>query len=126
MIKIKILKKPKIISLILGVLTIVFFVVLAKHKTKEDCIRIGEMYVNMEYKGLIKQKFEDMENHALPTLTIINEGKQSKTFGSFRETSGLYNYSQVGDTIIKERGSLIVKILRVDKDTIFNLDFNCP
>lgn len=126
MIKIQIIKKPKMISLILGALTIVFFIVLAKRNAKVDCIRLRETYINMEYKGLIMQKFEDMENQALPTLTIINEKKQSKTFGSFRETSGLYNYSQVGDSIIKEKGSLKVQILRADKDTIFNLDFNCP
>lgn|SRR5690554_1291079 len=126
MIKIQIIKKPKMISLILGALTIVFFIVLAKRNAKVDCIRLRETYINMEYKGLIMQKFEDMENQALPTLTIISEKKQSKTFGSFRETSGLYNYSQVGDSIIKEKGSLKVQILRADKDTIFNLDFNCP
>jgi hypothetical protein len=126
MLKIKLIKKPKKISLILGVLTIAFFIVLAKHKAKEDCIQIRDMYVNVEYKGLIKMKFEDFENHAIPTLTIINEDKQNKIFGSFRETSGLYNYSQVGDSIIKEKGSLKVKIIRADKDTIFNLDFNCP
>lgn len=114
------------ISQILGALTIVFFIVLAKRNAKVDCIRLRETYINMEYKGLIMQKFEDMENQALPTLTIISEKKQSKTFGSFRETSGLYNYSQVGDSIIKEKGSLKVQILRADKDTIFNLDFNCP
>lgn len=126
MIKIQIIKKPKMISLILGALTIVFFIVLAKRNAKVDCIRLRETYINMEYKGLIMQKFEDMENQALPTLTIISEKKQSKTFGSFRETSGVYNYSQVGDSIIKEKGSLKVQILRADKDTIFNLDFNCP
>lgn len=126
MIKIQIIKKPKMISLILGALTIVFFIVLAKRNAKVDCIRLRETYINMEYKGLIMQKFEDMENQALPTLTIISEKKQSKTFGGFRETSGLYNYSQVGDSIIKEKGSLKVQILRADKDTIFNLDFNCP
>ena len=125
MIEIKLIKKPKAISLILGVLTIIFFIFLAKERAKNDCIRIKEKYVNIEYKGIINRKFEDNENHSLPTL-IIKEKNQRKIFGSFRDISGLYKYSQEGDSIIKENGSLKVKIKRDGKDTIFSLDFNCP
>ena len=124
MVKIKLIKKPKKISLILGLLTIIFFIFLAKERTKEDCIRIKKKYVNKEYNGIINRKFEDKENHALPTL-IIKEENQPKIFGSFRDISGLYEYTQVGDSIIKEKGSLKVMIIRDDIDTIFKLDFDC-
>ena len=122
--KIKLIKKPKKISLILGLLTIIFFIFLAKERSIEDCIRIRKTYVNKEYNGIINKKFEDKENHALPTF-IIKEENERKIFGSFRDNSGLYEYSQVGDSIIKEKGSLEVKIIRDDEDTIFKLDFNC-
>jgi len=124
MVKIKLIKKPKKISLILGLLTIIFFIFLAKERTKEDCVSIKKKYVNKGYNGIINRKFEDKENHALPTL-IIKEENQRKIFGSFRDISGLYEYSQVGDSIIKEKGSLKVKIIRDDKETIFKLDFDC-
>lgn len=124
MIKIRLIKKPKKISLILGLLTIIFFIFLAKERSKEDCIRIRKKYVNKKYNGIINRKFKDKENHALPTL-IIKEKNQRKIFGSFRDISGLYEYSQVGDSIIKEKESLKIKIIRDNKDTIFKLDFNC-
>lgn len=125
MIKPKLALKPKKISIVLGILTIIVFTILAKERSKDDCLDIKEKYLNIEYKGIVVRKFEDKENHAIPTL-IIREKNQEKIFSTFRDFGGLYAYAQIADSIIKEKGTLEVRIVRDKNDTTINMDFNCP
>ena len=118
-------KRLKIFSFFLMVITIVFSVFLVKKKIKEDCISVREQFFNTEYEGVVNKKFKDKENHAAKTL-IIKGKTEKKIFRKYRDISGLYEYSQVGDSIKKEKGTAKVKITRGDRDTTFILDFNCP
>jgi hypothetical protein len=116
--------KPRKIPLILGFITIIFFVYLAKKKSKEDCIRVREQYLNAEYNGVVSNKFKGKENHAAKTL-IIKGKTEKKFFRKYRDISGLYEYVRVGDSIYKPNGSLDVKVIRGKRDTIFSIDLEC-
>jgi hypothetical protein len=116
--------KPRKIPLILGFITIIFFVYLAKKKSKEDCIRVREQYFNAEYKGVVNKKFKDKENHAAKTL-IIKGKTEKKIFRKYRDISGLYEYARVGDSIYKPKRSLKVKVIREEKETVFTIDLEC-
>lgn len=116
--------KPRKIPLILGFITIIFFVYLAKKKIKEDCLRVREQYFNAEYKGVMDEKFKDKENHAAKTLII--KGKTEKTvFRKYRDRSDLCEYARVGDSIYKPKESLKVKVIRSRKENVFIIDLDC-
>jgi hypothetical protein len=106
------------------VITIVFSVFLVKKKINEDCRRVKEQYLNVEYKGIVDEKFKDKENHAAKTL-IIKGKTAKKVFRKYRDRSGLYEYARVGDSIYKPKGSLKVKVIREEKETVFTIDLDC-
>lgn len=117
-------KKLKIFSFFLMVITIVFSVFLVKKKIKEDCRRVKEQYLNVEYKGIVDEKFKDKENHSAKTL-IIKGKTAKKVFRKYRDRSGLYEYARVGDSVYKPKGSLKVKVIREEKETVFTIDLDC-
>ncbi len=63
---------------------------------------------------------------AYPTLDLQSkEGYQFKNTDFDFDKSNLFNFLSVGDSIKKERGSAIVRVINKEVDTTFKVDFGC-
>lgn len=113
-----------VISFILMTLTIIVFISIAKRTSIKDCISQENFLKTTKYKGIISGKYENANKHYLPTLEI-KEGNQKKVFESFRDISGIYDFAQIGDSIIKDSGTLKIEIIRNNKGNNFIIDLNC-
>jgi len=82
------------------------------------------MILEMELNGMVLEKFRDSTNHNYNTL-IINDLQTNKNFKLYiiNESGGFYKSVNIGDTIIKNTSSLIIKdITQGWTDT---LNYNC-
>lgn len=46
-------------------------------------------------------------------------------YRKYKDISGMYEYTHIGDSAIKKEGTLIVRIIRNNVDHSFQIDFNC-
>ncbi|PKQ46752.1 hypothetical protein [Confluentibacter flavum] len=87
-----------------------------------DKIVYDEYHSN--YEGLVTEKYIDKQNHAIPIIIIRNQifGDNKKDF--VFQSSELFDFIKVGDTITKKRESLLINIKRKNLDTLIKLDFD--
>jgi hypothetical protein len=76
------------------------------------------------FKGIINRAFEDKENHNTKTLLIENNGDIQVFYLAF-DKSGLFEYLQKGDSVIKKYKSYDIIVKRNDEVKVFKLDYNC-
>lgn len=104
-----------VLFFLLGVITIcgiVFFgKIIFEHET-----------LNLNFKGKLESKYIDNHNHNIPTLKIV-VGEKIIVYDIANDESGLFEYIQAGDSIIKLSNSLNVRVSNSQKDTIFVLKF---
>jgi hypothetical protein len=81
-----------------------------------SCSNCYEYTIDLDFKGIVIEKKEDMNNHAYPSF-IIGESSKKTSFGGV-PFYDLYDTIEVGDSIIKKHGSLDFKIIR--RDSIIN------
>ncbi len=110
---------------ILGFITIILVSKIGFERNNEqgklDCI-CGDWFKRTEFNEKVTGRFEDSDNHMVPTL-VINNDESNKVF-LHKETSGFYYHVDLGDSIEKAANSLIVKIFR-DSVEIWQLSC-CP
>jgi hypothetical protein len=73
-------------------------------------------------KGKIINKIIDKTDHNIPKI-IIGDKKDSLIFDLANESSGLFDFVQVGDSILKIKNDRKVRIFNDEKDSIFILAF---
>jgi len=76
------------------------------------CIKHYEGHQSIEVNGMIIKKFRN-ENHAIRTFELQKEGKQF-SYAIFYDIPGLWDHSEVGDSLIKPAGSLEYKLVKPD------------
>jgi|WetSurMetagenome_2_1015567.scaffolds.fasta_scaffold06382_5 hypothetical protein len=78
----------------------------------------------IRFNGIITKKFNDFENHNYNALILseFNMNQSTKLF-FINELSRFYDYVSVGDTIVKEYGSLTIN--KISKKKIFKLKYDC-
>ncbi len=79
---------------------------------------------NLSFKGIIDSIYLDLGNHNAKIIEI-RTGNESKPFYIEYDRSGLFEFSQKGDSIIKKSESYVIVIIRNDVVTSFNLDYGC-
>ncbi len=89
-----------------------------------NCVNCGSGY-SKEIKerkvyGVIKSQYLDKENHNTPTF-VLGEDNKILTLIGLRD---LFLVSNVGDTILKDTGSLNYKLIKSDTILIFNVKCN--
>ena len=121
--------KKGIVFLIIGwiLLYLVFFKILPYLSDKYHGCYIHQDVYTQRIKSVVLDKFIDSKNH--DNETIIYWGKNNKqeimTFtGDF---DGLYDFLNVGDSIIKEPHTLYYKVIfqKTGKDTLFKFYSSC-
>ncbi|HRW21694.1 MAG TPA: hypothetical protein PLO05_09845 [Bacteroidales bacterium] len=91
-------------------------------KAEEEINQAIDAYKKEEFQGTIIKKFIDKNEHSFKKV-IITENQDKRTILFDIETSGIYDYFEIGDSIIKEKGTLEVRIIRHDLDTILEMKF---
>ncbi len=80
------------------------------------------LFLVQEYNGIIIDKYIDENQHNFKKI-IINEEFKKRTILFNIEIGGIYEYFEIGDSIIKQSGSLQVRIIRQDLDTTLLMKF---
>lgn len=73
--------------------------------------------------GKVLDRFIDSKSHSYPTLQISNYNK--KLVIHEYDKSGFYDFVEIGDSLIKEKGSLDIRLIRNELDTVFTIDYGC-
>ncbi|MGE4288586.1 MAG: hypothetical protein AB7E36_07855 [Salinivirgaceae bacterium] len=81
-----------------------------------------DSYRNKSFYGVIVNKYQDKQNHNYKTILISNSGGAKSVVIEW-ELGDLYNYLQINDSVIKEKGNLFVKVWREDLDTVLFMKF---
>lgn len=91
-------------------------------KAEEEINQAVNAYRQEEFQGTIIKKFIDRNEHNFNKV-IITEDQDIRTVLFDIETSGIYDYFEIGDSIIKEAGTLQIRVIRHDKDTVLKMKF---
>lgn len=115
-----------ILKAILAILIVIggVWFIKTREYSDEDYIEVVKMYKRNTYKGRVLDKYMDSRYYEYITLLEIYNIKT--TISMDLEVSGLYDFIQVGDSIIKKSGELQVRIIRESEnlDTIYQMKFN--
>jgi len=120
--KMKILLKIWVITSIIGLFVIVFWLSQMIQSPEEAIGLAVDNYRVEEYKGVITNKFIDKKEHNLKKVFIRENNKQRLILFDI-ETSGVYSYFEIGDSLIKNRGSLQIRVIRNKIDTTLQMKF---
>jgi len=93
-----------------------------KLSPEEHFNRAVNAYIIEEYSGIIINKFIDREEHNFKKV-IINENSSERVILLDIEQGGLFEFLNVGDSIIKTKGNLKVKVIRNNVDTLIEMKF---
>ncbi|MFW6020444.1 MAG: hypothetical protein ACOCPM_07670 [Bacteroidales bacterium] len=101
--------------------------------SKSPQCRNEERILEAQWKSNVLKKFIDSTEHNYPTIVIFEYDTIFKKVVNWEEElvffdhekSGFYDYVRVGDSIIKEKNSMDIRVIRGNKDTVFTIDYGC-
>ena len=70
--------------------------------------------IKSEYKGIVLEKGIDKANHSSPYIV-------KKNFGKYFEDELIWQYVEIGDSLVKNKGTSKLKIYK--KDTLIIVDY---
>ena len=89
---------------------------------REFAIKIIDSYEQEKFTGTIINKYIDKNEHSFNKI-IIQEDNRERTLLFDQEIGGIYNFFNVGDSIVKKEGSLKVRVKRGKLDTVIIMKF---
>jgi hypothetical protein len=116
-------KKKILLSLLFTLITILVFYLFIPSE-KEICLKAFSDALKLEFKGTVREKFIDNNNHLAPTI-IVESGKDSIKITDYRDRSGLFEYLEKGDSIIKSNNSPLITVKRNDVNSSFTITYDC-
>jgi|GEM_PF-1526293 len=78
---------------------------------------------DLEYSGVVTNKFIDKKEHNFRKVVIQENGQKRTILYNF-ENGGLFDFISINDSIIKTEGNLKVQIIRSNLDTVINMSFS--
>ncbi|MBB6612773.1 hypothetical protein H7F15_17155 [Pontibacter sp. Tf4] len=110
-----------ILSLVFMILVRYFFPYMVKSSLCDKEQELKDAHLN----GVVKQKYIDKPNHAAEVLLVHHlNGSEYKLYLD-GDSSSLYNYATVGDSIYKELESTKVEVYREGNAKAFMVAFGC-
>lgn len=101
------LEKNKLLFILFLLILILYFFKCSKHDIKKQQIKIN---LDLEYNGIIKNKFIDKFEHSWPVIVLNNEKK-------IYVPDNIYHKIQIKDSVFKRKESLLIMVFR-DSQTI--------
>ena len=109
--------------IIIGIVVIYIFFYVNTPTYEDEVKGTIDAYRAQQYSGVIINKYIDKEQHLFKKI-IIKEGNNERTLLFDAEIGGIYDFFSIGDSIVKKENSLKVKIVRRNKDSIFQMRFH--
>ena len=79
-------------------------------------------YKTDKYSGVISNIYIDEEQNNFEKV-IVNDGENEKVVLFNVETSGIFDFLDIGDSVRKAEGNLYLRVIRGDLDTILRMEF---
>lgn len=123
----------KILKIALSFVTIFIVLILILRSCKTDIFKFNPQndlctaYNEVKFvviKGRISNVLEDRDNHSVNTFEIEDNNDLQKLYLEF-DKSGLFEYAQKGDSLIKNYKEHEVTIIRDGLEKTFLLDYGC-
>ena len=118
-----------LLNILSRVALIILFIVFVVLTTREDSAAVCNSYKDFKndtYDYLLINKYIDSNEHSDRTLVLQNKGGyQFKYTDLDFDKSNLFNFLSIGDSLKKEKGSVIVRVLNRKVDTTFKVDYGC-
>ncbi|MGZ3873963.1 MAG: hypothetical protein ACXVJD_13655, partial [Mucilaginibacter sp.] len=115
--------KNKIIVMLIGwsLMYLIFFRLLPYLTDKYHGCYIHQDVYKQVIKSTILDKYVDSKNHNYETITYIGRDNKEETMVFTPEFGALYDFLNIGDSIIKEKSSIYYKVKSkaTSKDTTF-------
>lgn len=88
----------------------------------EEYISAINAYKSDQYSGVVVDKYIDKDQHNYQKVFLDERGTEKVLLFNI-EISGVYYFFEVGDTLMKENGSLYIRVIRNELDTILKMRF---
>lgn len=108
------------VFLMISLLVYVFF--FSEDVNKHQQCKEKEEFIKSSFECQVNKKYVDYENHAFRTINFLD----CKSFilkGS--ETSGLFEFVNEGDILMKKYGTEEVVVIRGDEQFVFKIYLPC-
>jgi hypothetical protein len=99
------LEKRKLAFILFSLFLILHFFKCSKHDIKKQQIKIN---LDLEYNGIIKNKFIDKFEHSWPVIVLDNDKK-------IYIPDNIYQKINIKDSIFKRKESLLIMVFRDSK-----------
>lgn len=113
-------KKNWTILYVVSIIVVIIFFI-NQPSTKEVCKQLYEKEKVVSYSGIVLSKYRDSTNHYDRVIELKTKEKIIVEW----DKSGLYEFVQFNDRIIKKEGSYEVKLYRNSTEHSFVVDFKC-
>lgn len=118
----KVLFKIWIFVSVVGLIIIFFWFKSVIPTVEEDINMAVNAHQVEEFNGVVINKFIDKNEHNFKKV-IINDNNTKGTILFDIETSGVYDFFKVGDSIVKHKGNIQIRVIRNDIDTTLQMKF---
>lgn len=105
---------------IIGIIGVVIFFI-SQPSSEKICIQQYEKEKSVYYDGIVTNKYIDSTEHNYRTIILSNH----KSLWMDWDESGLYEFIEVNDSIVKDTGSYEVRLYRDSIEYNFIIDFGC-
>jgi hypothetical protein len=116
------IQKKSIIGYSIFIIVVVILILYSNYSSVNNCIKANK---ELSFNGHVLRKYIDKKEHENLILEVIDEGGINKKIDLSLDYSGLYEYVQTNDSIVKYSGSLKVMVFRSSFDTILVLNRKC-
>ena len=106
---------------IVGIIGVIIFFI-SQPSDDEICIQQYKKEKGIYYNGRVVAKYLDKANHNSKTLELSMKGEKVNLDW---DLSGLYEFVEVNDSIVKDTGNYEVRIYRDSDEYKFIIDYGC-
>jgi hypothetical protein len=106
---------------IVGITGIIIFF-LSQPSDNEICVQQYSKEKTVFYNDIVSAKYLDQLNH---NSKIIEFKNKKRKINMDWDLSGLYEFIELNDSIVKDSGSYAVKVYRDSLEYIYVIDYGC-
>ena len=118
MLKMKFERREIVKTALFGIVSVLIFYIILNYSRK---LFIEETY-DISFTGVLNNKYWDKNDHNRAKIEILNMA-DTIIYDLQNDASGLFEYINKGDSIVKMPNSFDVRVYNLSRDTIFKLNF---
>ena len=107
---------------IIFIILVIIIIIYSNYSNRNYCIKYLK---ELEFNGILTKKYIDKKQHNYPMIELYSLRNPRQQINLDLDQSGMFNYVETGDSLIKISGELKVLIYRGTKDTTYYLYNRC-